>query len=179
IGVVPTPSGVGLSYFLLTLCTEPLVTYSPKLLKDHLAPFFMKYLIDTCTWRDFYEDRVGIGGKYLGKYAAKFFEKILKEESIILFSEVLIRELKKDFDKERIHDMLHLLVVTGKLQRIEITEEEFTEAAALSRERNLPKIDCLCAVQARNHKACMISEDKHFAKLKDITVTKKPSDFIS
>ena len=49
-----------------------------------------EYFIDTCVWRDFYEDRFSKSKKPLGKYAADLFIKILKNKDKILFSESLI-----------------------------------------------------------------------------------------
>lgn len=46
------------------------------------------YILDTCIWRDFYEDRYGQGRRPLGKYASKFFMKILKTK-IKYFSQKL------------------------------------------------------------------------------------------
>ncbi len=69
-----------------------------------------KYILDTCIWRDFYEDRFSKSGKPFGKYATDLFMKILKNKDNIFFSESLIRELKRDYGKEDINDMLNLLV---------------------------------------------------------------------
>jgi len=49
-----------------------------------------KYFIDTCIWRDFYEDRFSKSGRHLGKYVTELFIKILKRKDKILFSESII-----------------------------------------------------------------------------------------
>ena len=73
--------------------------------------------------------------------------------------------------------MLNLLFLSKILKRIEITKKEHLEAKKLSRERNIPFLDCLNAIQARNYKAIMISQDNHyFEKLSDITKTIKPQE---
>ena len=65
------------------------------------------------------------------------------------------------------------------LIKIDISKAEFIEAKALSSKRNLPFVDCLNAIQARNHKAIMITRDKHFFEnLTDITPAKKPFEII-
>src|SRR3989338_2718659 len=136
-----------------------------------------KYWLDTSIWRDFYEDRISKAGNPLGEYAAKLFMKILKRKDRILFSESLIWELKKDYDEEGINVMLNLLFMNNVLVKIEITKEEYLESKKLSQERNVPFVDCLNAVQARNNNAIMVSQDKHFHEiLKDITKTIKPQD---
>jgi len=137
------------------------------------------YLLDTCIWRDFYENRFSKIGRPLGKYATRLFMKILKDKNKILFSEALILELKKDYEERDVNDMLNLLFLNKTLERIEITKEEHLEAKKLSQERNIPYIDCLNAIHARNYKAIMVSQDDHYFKnLIDITKTIKPEDII-
>ncbi len=134
----------------------------------------VKYLLDTCVWRDFYEDRHGFG-KPLGKYAAELIMKILARKDEILFSDQLIWELRRDYDMDKIEEMISSLFFIGALVRIEITKEEKEEAQKLSNMRSLPFIDCLYAVQSRNHDAVMISQDKHFiVGLNDIVKTFRP-----
>ncbi|MCK5282527.1 MAG: PIN domain-containing protein, partial [Nanoarchaeota archaeon] len=118
--------------------------------------------LDTCIWRDFYEDRFSKSGRHLGKEATDLIMKITKEKDKILYSESLIWELKKDYNENEIKDMLNFLFLVEILERVEIKKEEYSEAKKLSDEKNIPFIDCLNAVQARNHKAIMISQDKHF-----------------
>ena len=137
------------------------------------------YLLDTCIWRDFYENRFSKTGRPLGEYATRLFMKILKDKDKILFSEALILELKRDYEEKDVNDMLNLLFLNKTLERIEITKEEHLEAKKLSQERNIPYIDCLNAIHARNYKAIMISQDDHYFKnLIDITKTIKPEDII-
>ena len=134
-----------------------------------------KYYLDTCIWRDFYENRFSKLGKPLGEYAAELFTKILKKRNQIIFSESLLWELKKDYSEDEIKDILNLLILNGILIKIEITQEEHTEAKRLAQNRNLPYVDCLNAVQARNNKAVMVSRDAHFTgKLADVIKTLKP-----
>ena len=125
------------------------------------------------------ENRFSKIGRPLGKYATRLFMKILKDKNKILFSEALILELKKDYEERDVNDMLNLLFLNKTLERIEITKEEHLEAKKLSQERNIPYIDCLNAIHARNHKAMMISQDDHYFKnLIDITKTIKPENII-
>ena len=117
--------------------------------------------------------------KAIREYATKLFMKILKDKDKILFSEALILELKRDYGEKDVNDMLNLLFLNKTLERIEIIKEEHLEAKKLSQERNIPYIDCLNAIHARNHKAMMISQDDHYFKnLIDITKTIKPENII-
>ena len=111
----------------------------------------------------------------MGKAAAKLFLKIIKNKDKILFSQSLILELEKDYQKDEIYDMLNLLYITGSLIRVEISKEEHLEAKHLTKKRKLPYVDCMNAIQARNNKAILISQDKHLIKdLADITKTVRP-----
>lgn len=135
------------------------------------------YLIDTCIWRDFYENRFSRSGKPLGKYATDLFMKILKNKDKIYFSQSLVWELKKDYDEKDVNDMLNVLFLSNVLIKIEINKEDHLEAKKLSQERDIPYVDCLNAIQARNHKVIMVSQDPHFIEdLKDIVRTVKPQD---
>lgn len=135
------------------------------------------YLLDTCIWRDFYENRFSKIGRPLGEYATNLFMKILKDKDKILFSDSLVYELKIHYNEESIKNMLNLLFLNKTLKRIETTREEHLEAKKLSREKNIPFMDCLNALQARNYKAIMISQDNHyFENLSDITKTTKPQN---
>lgn len=137
----------------------------------------LKYILDTCIWRDFYENRFSRSGRHLGKEANDLFMKIIKSKNKILYSESLIWELKKDYDEKEVNDMLNFLFLAKILERIDIEKEEYLEAKKISEERNIPFIDCLNAIHARNHKTFMVSQDKHFiVDLKDITKTKRPSE---
>jgi len=138
-----------------------------------------KYLLDTCIWRDFYEDRFSNKGRYLGQYANDLFMKIIKNNDKIYFSVSLVKELSIKYNDKEIFDMLNILFLINSLIKIEVTKTEINEAKILSKKRNLPFTDCLCAVQARNHKAILISQDKHILiNLSDITITKRPEDII-
>lgn len=132
--------------------------------------------IDTCIWRDFYEDRFSKIGNHLGEYATKFFMKVLKNKDKILFSESLVWELKKHHTIGEINNMLNIFVFAKVLIRVDIKAEEVQEAKELSQKRNAPFTDCLIAVQARNNNAIVVSQDRHFFKdLMDIVKAVRPN----
>ena len=134
-----------------------------------------KYIVDSCIWRDFYEDRISKSGRHLGKYAYDLFVKILKRNDTILFSEGLMLELRKDYSEEEVIEMLSLVTALGTLTRIEITAENKAEAIELSAKRKIPRIDCLNAIHARNHRATLVSQDKHIIHgLSDIAKCVRP-----
>ncbi len=138
-----------------------------------------KYLLDTCVWRDFYENRRGRNGRHLGEIAAKLVLRLIADKSIILFSDALIYELSKYFKEKEIEEMLAMLLMNKALVKIMVTAEEFRETKRLSTERNIPLIDCLNAVQARNYDAILVTQDKHILnELSDIKKAVKPEELI-
>lgn len=137
----------------------------------------MIFWFDTCVWRDFYEGRVSKSGSPLGRYATDAFMKVIKNGDKILFSEVLVRELKRDYDENEITDMLNFLFLSDVLISVQINRDEYLEAVSLSKARNLPFVDCLIAIQARNNNAIVVSQDLHFTKdLIDIVKVIKPQE---
>lgn len=137
------------------------------------------YYLDTCIWRDFYESRSSKSGKPFGRYTAELIRKIVKEHSRIIFSDVLIWELRKAYSEEDILEMLNFLFSCGILIKVDIKKEEYQEAKQLSFVRDIPLVDCLQSIQARNHKAILVSQDEHIVKgLSDITKAVKPQELI-
>ncbi|MBU0614747.1 MAG: hypothetical protein KJ601_01520 [Nanoarchaeota archaeon] len=135
------------------------------------------YLIDTCIWRDFYENRFSKIGRPLGTYASKLFQKILACKDKIYYSDSLVWELKKRYSEEEIKDLLNVLFLTDTLIKIEIKKEEHLEAKRLSHERNIPYVDCLNAIHARNFCATLVSQDPHIIEqLKDIASAIRPEN---
>jgi len=136
------------------------------------------YLLDTCIWRDFYENRISKQGKDFGSDAAKLFIKIIMEKGKILFSEILVEDLRRCYSEKEIIEMLGLLELNKVLVKTAISKEEHIEAKKLSKERKLPFTDCLNAVLARTNDALLVSQDRHFEKLKDIARTARPKEII-
>ncbi|MFH2028959.1 MAG: hypothetical protein ABIJ08_07490 [Nanoarchaeota archaeon] len=135
------------------------------------------YLIDTCIWRDFYENRTSKIGRPLGSYASHLFQTILKNKDKVYYSDSLVWELKKRYSEEEIKDLLNVLFLTKTLIKIEIKNEEHLEAKKLAQERNIPYVDCLNAIHARNYSAILVSQDPHILKeLDDIALVIRPEN---
>jgi predicted nucleic acid-binding protein len=137
-----------------------------------------RYLLDTCIWRDFYENRFSRTGRALGDHAAELFLKILRDKDVVVFTDVTLRELNNDYDEKKIQDMLGVLFVAGLLEKVEISGEEYSEAKKIGLERNLPKGDALTAVVARDNDAIVVSQDRHFQSLTDISEFQRPEELI-
>ena len=134
------------------------------------------YYVDTCVWRDYFENRFGQRGRPLGEFAAKFFFKAIKKRDVILFSDLLVKELKTAFSNEEIEQMLGIVSNFGLLKLGEVSKNDFIEAQKISGERALPFGDVLHAIASRNNNAVLITQDKHFEKLRDFAVVKRPQE---
>jgi len=135
-----------------------------------------KYYFDTCIWRDHYEDRLGKTGRALGKYATDLFNKIITNKDKILFSTFIYSELKKSYNHDEIDSMLNLLFQIDLLERVEISNSQFSESLKISLERNVPRGDALFVILARDNNAILVTQDRHFDKLKDIVEIRRPED---
>jgi len=138
------------------------------------------YYIDTCIWRDHYENRYSPQGKPLGNYATKLFTKIMKDKVTIIFSNHIVYELKKAFAPEEIEEMFQILFLMKILKKTEITKENWEEAKKMAQERGVSKSDSLHAILARNNNAILITQNlKDFEKFSDMITIKRPEDIVS
>lgn len=136
-----------------------------------------KYFVDTLVWRDYYENR-NDRFRPLGEWALAFFKKVLEEENIIIYSDVVERELGEKYDAEAISDIFSVINKNCLLQKIEVQSNQVKEAAKLSKERHLPFGDAIHAVVARDNRAIMITRDHHFEEMQDVVISKKPEDLL-
>lgn len=137
-----------------------------------------RYYLDTCIWRDFYENRFGHKGEPLGSHANQLFVKLIKGKDKIIFSDFVVKELKKDFNEQEISEMLTILFLSKVLERVGFSEEDYKEAKKIALERNIPAGDALHAIIARNNNSIFVSQDKHAVKLKDIAKVMKPEQVV-
>jgi predicted nucleic acid-binding protein len=137
-----------------------------------------RYYLDTCIWRDYYEERIGPGGRPLGSYAFKLIMRLISNKDEIIISNAVFRELESDYSEEEITLMLGMISKIGRFILVKTTDEGANEASAISKVRILPFTDVLHAITARNNNAMIISQDKHFQKLKDIVRSIRPDDLI-
>jgi predicted nucleic acid-binding protein len=135
-----------------------------------------KYLIDTSIWVDLYEDRKGFKNEPLGDYALKLLTQIKAKESIIAITDLLVRELESNYSMAEINGIFKLFKKTS--EKIIATEEQRKEAEKIAIERNVPKGDALHAIMARDSNLILVSRDKHFKQLADISKSFKPEELI-
>lgn len=138
----------------------------------------MRYYLDTCVWRDFYENRIGFKGKLLGSQANELFLKIIKRKDKIIFSDFVVKELKKDFTEQEINEMLTILFFSKVLEKAGFSEKDYKEAKKIGLERNIPPGDVLHAIISKNSNSILVSQDNHINKLNDIVKVMKPEEII-
>ena len=131
------------------------------------------FYFDTSIWLDIYEKR-----GYNGKVAKKLLKKIIEEDCIVIYSDLIKVELKRlGYSKNEINVIFNI-AKPDNLRRVHIYEKQIDEARKLAKQRDVPKKDALHAVISRDNNVQLVSKDYHFEKLKDITIYRKPEDFI-
>ena len=136
-----------------------------------------RYYIDTSIWRDFYENRKD-RFRPLGEWALELFKKIIREKGEILYTKLVITELSEKFNADEINKILQIAKDSGTLRYVETSCEQAKEALMLSKERGIPKGDCLHAIVARDNGAIMVARDRHFDELRHIVEIKKPEELL-
>ena len=134
-----------------------------------------KYYVDTAIWRDLHENRKD-KSKNLGELAFESFKKIRANKEKIVYSDFVVEELSRAYDKQTINKLFK--GVSEALEKVEINEIQLKEAADLSKKLNIPLGDAVHGVLARDTNSIMVTRDKHFKKLKDKITIKKPEDLI-
>ena len=134
----------------------------------------IKYYVDSCIWIDFWEDRKGFMNKPLGKYAAEFFLKAFNNK--ILISDVVLSELRDYMYEEDIEELMNIFYRLNIIEFVRFTAKDMKISSQIAEERDIPANDVLHALIASKNDAMLISQDKHFFKLKDIVIFKRPQD---
>lgn len=138
-----------------------------------VSVFLQYFYFDTSIWIDIYDER-----GHNGEVAKMLMEKIILEDSIVLYSDVTTVELKKlGFSDYEINQMLSI-AKPDNIKRVHPTKNQIEEATRLAKLRDVPIRDALHAILARDYEAQLVSRDRDFEKLKDVTKAKKPEDLI-
>jgi len=135
-----------------------------------------KYLIDTSIWVDLYEDRKGYQDEPLSDFAFKLFTIIKAKQNKIVITDLTIRELEMNYSIAEINGMMKPFEAI--LDKLVASKEQRDEAKKIAEERNVPKGDTLHAILARDNKFTLVTRDKHFRKLTDISEHHKPEEII-
>ncbi len=127
------------------------------------------YYIDTCIWRDYLENRED-RFRPLGQWALSLFQLIQENDDVVLYSELVIRELKLRFKDEEITSCLHSLAHKPIL--VPIGDRQVQEAEIIGRIREVGTADALHAILARDADAILVTRDAHYMDLVDIATIK-------
>ena len=136
----------------------------------------MRYYLDTSIWMDFFRDRIGYKGEPLGQYARRFLSILLSKGEKIVLSDLIIIELSHYYSADKMRVLFAPL--EGIIEKIYTTCSQKERAKLLSKIRKVPTGDALHAVIAHDLKLFLITRDKHFKKLRDISESHKPEHLI-
>ena len=134
----------------------------------------MKFYLDTSIWRDLQENRSD-RFRPLGEWAFELLRKIREERHTVIYSDMVIDELRKKYSLPEIQEMLSRAY---QLEKVVTSKEHAEEAARLCKSLQIPFGDCLHAILARDNNAIIVTRDKHFEQLKLITDARKPEELI-
>ena len=131
------------------------------------------FYFDTSIWLDLLENR-GINGPS----ANQLISSIIIQKDHIFVSDINLNELKRQgYSIIDLQEMLRLFK-SPRFQWIHTYRYQTEEARSIAKRRNIPNGDALHAILARDNHLIFISRDQDFEKLKDITMTYFPEDFI-
>ena len=101
---------------------------------------------------------------------------IKTKQDKIAITDLTIRELEMNYSMEEINGMMKPF--EDILEKLVASKKQRDEAKLLAKERNVPKGDALHAILARDNKFILVSRDKHFRELTNISEHHKPEELI-
>ena len=137
-----------------------------------------RYYLDTCIWRDFHENRIGSGGKPLGKIAFSFIIQCAKKKEDIIISDKVISELHGQYSQDEVESLFKSLAMVVQTVRMNVQKDDILNAEALSRKHDIPRSDALHAILSQKANAILITRDKHFLKIKEECIIRKPEELL-
>lgn len=135
-----------------------------------------KYYLDACIWRDYFENRSD-RFRPLGEWALMLIKKIIEENNIIFYSELIIEELQEAYTLKEIENIFSI-ATNDVLIKIEVCGEQLKGAVILSKRYQIPRKDALHAILAKDNNAILVTRDKHFYELEKEISVKKPEDLL-
>jgi len=134
-----------------------------------------RYYLESSIWRDYYENRSD-RFRPLGEWALFFISRALENNEIILYSDLVLKELRIQYKDKEIENILSVVYRNDLLIEAQISKSQVKEAAILCKQRKVAFGDALHAILARDNKAILVTRDRHFLELTDIAEIKKPED---
>jgi len=114
----------------------------------------------------------------LGEWAFRLLKKIIENKDIVLYSDLVVEELSKDFGEKEIAEIFEIIKSKGLLEKVNISKEQVSEAIQLKNKFKIPLKDAIHAIISRDSYAILVSNDNHFSKLKEIMNVRKPEELI-
>ena len=104
---------------------------------------FEKYYFDTNIWLDLYEKR-----GYANEVATFLFQKIILSNSLIYFSDLIVKELKHVGYSQ--YEILKIFSIAkpNSLKKVCIAKHQINEARKIAKHVRVPSADALHAVLA-------------------------------
>lgn len=134
------------------------------------------YYFDTSIWLDFFENR-NEPNLPKGDWAKNLMKKIVKNDEKIVYSDAILTELgTADYSSFEIEELFKPF--WPLLFFIPATMKQMGKAKDLASKRNIPKMDALHALIARDADAFLVTLDYHFKELTDITKPHRPNELI-
>ena len=132
----------------------------------------MKYYLDTSILLDYYENR---GSN--GRQALALILKILKDNSLLIFSDLHIKELKNlHYSSVEINSVINIF--KPNVVRAHINKNQIAEARRMKEQINIPLSDILHSIISRDNESILVYRDHHFEKLKYLITIKKPEELL-
>ncbi|MFH1588104.1 MAG: PIN domain-containing protein [Candidatus Diapherotrites archaeon] len=136
-----------------------------------------RFYVDSCIWRDFFEERKDCF-RPLGEFAFLFLKYCKKNNCVIIYSEMILKELAVFYGMKKTLYLLETAKEWCQLIKAEISEDQVAEAEKIKQKFEVPFGDALHAVIARDRKAVFVSRDLHFERLKEFVECLKPEEII-
>lgn len=163
---------------MITFFTERLPSTAKLFINVNYLIFILvtKYYLDTCIWRDYFENR---SDKFrpLGDWALELIKKIINEDDLIVYSDLIEEELLVELTKENV-ECIKSIIPNKILIECNTTLEQLKEAKKIGMNLKIPIKDALHAIIARDNNAIVVTRDKHFLDLQNIVKIKKPEELI-
>jgi len=142
----------------------------------------VSYYVDSCIYLNLWKKEIDESGSPLWFYAREFFEKAVKNDSIIYYSGFLLKEIMFATTKEEYLGILELFNSATRFKRANLTTKEYKEAQRLKNDSvsNISFFDILHVLFARKNNSILITRDKEvieFAKNLDVEA-KRPEEIL-
>jgi len=125
---------------------------------------------------DVYEDRKGYNNEPLGDYGLKLLALIKAKGGKLIITDLIIKELQNYYNVAEINGMMKPFEQI--MEKIIGTKKQGDEAKKIADERKLPYGATLHSIIARDNDLILITRDRHFKELQDISKSYKPEELI-